>query len=183
MSRIGKKQIILNQSISVELKDNEIVVKGPKGELNFHFHNDVEVQLKDNVISVLTKKNTMEAKTQQGTVRQIIANMVTGVDKGWSKTLEIIGTGFRGVLDGKKLVFSLGYSHKLEVEPPEGITFSTNENKVVISGMDKGLVGKIAAEIRELRVPDAYKGKGIRYFGEKIKLKPGKAAKTAGGAK
>lgn len=180
MSRLGKKEIIIPEGIKIELKDHAVSVSGPKGQLEFKLVRGIAVETAEGKMKVVSKNSELGA--MQGTTRQILANMITGVNTGWSKTLEVIGTGYRAILEGGTLVFSLGYSHKIRFDPPEGITFSVVENKVTVSGTDKALVGKIAAQIKELRKPDAYKGKGIRYQGERIRLKPGKATKV-GGAK
>ncbi|MDP3888481.1 MAG: 50S ribosomal protein L6 [Candidatus Curtissbacteria bacterium] len=180
MSRLGRKEIIIPEGVKVELKDHVVFILGPKGQLEFKLVRGIEVETAEGKIKVLAKNQLLGA--MQGTTRQILANMITGVNSGWSKTLEVIGTGYKAILEGGTLVFSLGFSHKIRFDPPEGITFSVVENKVTVSGVDKCLVGKIAAQIKELKKPDAYKGKGIRYQGERIRLKPGKATKV-GGAK
>lgn len=177
MSRIGKKEIIIPEGVTFESKEGRITVTGPKGTLTFTPRPEVEVKIDDGKVRVIAG-GAKVAGALQGTTRQVIANMLKGVTGGWSKTLEIIGTGYRAVLEGEKLVFSLGFSHKIEMEPPQGISFSVAENKVTVWGADKVLVGKTAAKIRELRAPDAYKGKGIRYLGERIRTKPGKATKV-----
>lgn len=181
MSRIGKKEIIVPSDVKVDIQDRTVTVSGPKGTLTLKVYPGIEVQLNDGKMLVTKKKESKLLQALHGTTRQLIDNMVTGVTKGWAKTLEVIGTGYRAVLDGNKLVLSLGFSHKIEIEPPEGISFSVAENKITVSSIDKSDVGQMAAKIRGLRPPDPYKGKGIRYKGEKIKLKPGKAAKVGGG--
>lgn len=182
MSRIGKKEIQIPEGVSVDFNGQVVSVSGPKGSLLFHLLPGVEVKKVDQKIMVKAD-GTKETQALHGTVRQRLSNMIKGVDEGWSQMLEVMGTGYRVNLADKKLVFSLGFSHKVEVEPPEGITFQVAENKVTISGVDKVLVGKVAAETRQLKVPDSYKGKGIRYLGERIKLKPGKATKAGGTGK
>ncbi len=175
MGRIGKKEIIAPEGVKLEAEGGKVTVSGPKGTLYFQLNPAIQVEVKGQSLVVLDSLKHNGAL--QGTTRQIIANMVAGVTQGWAKILEVVGTGYRAVLDGEKLIFSLGFSHRVEFPPPEGIKFSVAENKVTVSGADKALVGKIAAQIRQLRKPDAYKGKGIRYEGERIKLKPGKATK------
>ncbi|MDP3954781.1 MAG: 50S ribosomal protein L6 [bacterium] len=177
MSRIGKKQIIIPEGVKVEIKDDLVLVSGPKATLEFKLRPEVVVKIDDGKIKV-TAKVAKTGGALQGTTRQIIANMIVGVTDGWSKKLEVVGTGYRVVDDNGKLTFSLGFSHKIDVKSPEGITLSAAENKVTVSGADKVLVGKTAAEIRALRPPDAYKGKGVRYLGEIVRLKPGKATKV-----
>ena len=179
MSRIGKKEILLPEGVTPSLEKRVLAVSGPKGSLEFKLKPEVEVKISDDgKILVLRKGESKFARAYHGTVRQVIANMVLGVKDGWSKTLEVVGTGYRATLEGEKLVLSLGFSHQVTVEPLPGISFLVEENKITVSGRDKVLVGQMAAKIRQLRPPDAYKGKGIRYLGEIIKLKPGKAAKT-----
>ena len=177
MSRLGKKEILIPEGVTATLDGRTLTIVGPKGTLNFSFRPEVAVQVSGGKILVKAGEDKL-SKVIWGTTRQIIAGIVEGVSHGWSKTLEIVGTGYRAVLEDGKLVFSLGFSHKIEVAPVEGITFSVSENKVTISGADKALVGKIAAQIRQFRLPDSYKGKGIRYLGERVKLKPGKATKV-----
>lgn len=185
MSRIGKKPIIIPGDATVKYEGKILSVSGPKGTLEFIPCSGVEVKIIGDRIQV-TSGSAKTARALQGTTRQVIANMLEGVTAGWSKTLEIIGTGYRVNPEGEKLVFSLGYSHKIEIEPPKGISFSVAENKVTVIGTDKALVGEMAAKIRRLRLPDAYKGKGVRYLGERVRLKPGKATKvgsSVGGGK
>ena len=181
MSRIGKKPIIIPEGVTYEYKDGLVSVSGVKGNLTFHPRPEVSLKTDENKVLVEVE-NLPEVQAIHGTTRQVIADMVTGVNQGWSKTLEVIGTGFRALTEGPKLVLSVGFSHKVEVIPPAGITFLAQENKITVNGPDKALVGKVAAEIRQIRPPDAYKGKGIRYLGERIRLKPGKAAKVGAGA-
>lgn len=175
MSRLGKKEIIIPEGVKVELNDRVVSVAGPKGQLELRLMPGIDVEIGEG--KVLTKSKNGLPTAMHGTTRQILANMIVGVTTGWAKTLEVVGTGYRVSLEGEKLIFSLGFSHPVEFPPPEGIKFSVFENKITVSGADRALVGNTAAQIRHLRPPDAYKGKGIKYEGEKIKLKPGKAAK------
>lgn len=177
VSRLAKKEIVIPEGITVELRDKTISVSGPKGTLKFIWRSEVEAKIADGKIQVVPKEGKA-ARALPGTIRQIMANMIIGVSQGWSKTLDVVGTGYRVNLEGGKLIFSLGFSHKIEIEPGEGITFSVSDNKVTVSGADKALVGEMAAKIHQLRPPDAYKGKGIRYQGERIRLKPGKTTKV-----
>lgn len=189
MSRIGIKPIKIDSSITAKLEGGEISVEGPKGKLFLKIPRNIEVEIGTEEIKVTPKKDVLKMGALWGTIRQLIANMVFGVTQGWSKTLEIQGTGFRAVLNGDKLVLSLGFSHPVEIIAPEGISFAVTERKVTILGIDKTAVGEMAANIRKIRPPDPYKGKGIRYDQEVIKLKPGKQVKAglagaaAGGAK
>lgn len=181
MSRIGKKEILIPAGVTVDLKGQVLTVSGPKGVLELQLKPGIEVQIGEGKILVSRKKEDNFFRALHGTTRQIINNMVMGVTQGWTKTLELVGTGYRVVPEGNNLVLSLGFSHKVDFVAPAGITFSVGESKIIISGISKELVGQTAAKIRQLRPPDAYKGKGIRYFGELIKLKPGKTAKVGAG--
>ncbi len=180
MSKIGKKPIEIPEEVIVKLEKGEIIVSGPKGSLCQKIPPEIEVNLEGDRLVVIAKDKSEFANTLRGTFRSLISNMVKGVKDGWEKTLEISGTGFRALLEGRNLVLYLGFSHPVKIIPPEGISFSVSERKIQIFGTDKALVGKIAAEIRRIKPPDAYKGKGIRYEGEIIKLKPGKQAKIGG---
>lgn len=182
MSKIGRLPIKIPEEVSVKQEEGRIFVSGPKGELKFSLPSQVKVEKRGDELLVLPVSSERKARALHGTVRQRLANMVKGVSQGFGKTLEIVGTGYRAALSGEKLVLSLGFSHPVEVLPPEGIVFEIVEGKVKVSGIDKVLVGQTAAKIRKIRPPDAYKGKGIRYEGEEIKLKPGKAAKVGIGA-
>lgn len=186
MSRIGKKPIEIPSGVTINLERNLVSVNGPKGSLNLEIPVGVKVETKENRVIVTRASDEGRPKALHGTIRQVLSNMVKGVSEGWSKTLEIVGTGFRPTQAGEKLILSLGFSHPVEILPVEGITLTAVENKIIVTGADKVLVGQIAAKIRDIKRPDAYKGKGIRYAGEVIKLKPGKQAKigtVAGGAK
>jgi large subunit ribosomal protein L6 len=188
MSRIGIKPIKIDATITAKLEGGEIFVEGPKGKLSLKIPRNIEVEIGPEEIKVTPKKDALKMGALWGTIRQLIANMVIGVKDGWSKTLEIQGTGFKAVLNGDKLVLSLGFSHPVEIIAPEGISFAVTERKVTVSGIDKAVVGEMAANIRKIKPPDAYKGKGIRYDKEYIKLKPGKQVKAGlagatGGAK
>lgn len=183
MSRIGKQPTEIPEGVEVLVKDEVVTVVGPKGKLTFKPAPKIKVTIKDEQISVSRQTEGKQAKANHGTTRQQIVNMIKGVKEGWTKTLEIHGTGYRAKMEEEKLVLSLGFSHPVEVVPPEGIEIQTEKNFIKVSGIDKALVGREAAKIKNIRPPDAYKGKGIRYQGEKIRLKPGKAAKVgaAGG--
>ncbi len=181
MAKMGKKPVEIPEGVAVEKSDESIRVSGPKGTLSLNLPEGLEVKVEDGKAWILQKNSSRKTRALQGTIRNLLANMGKGVKDGWSKTLEIVGTGFRAALDGEKLVLSLGFSHPLEIIPKEGISFSVAQNKVTISGIDKVLVGKVAAEIRAIKPPDAYKGKGIRYENEIIKLKPGKQVKVGTG--
>lgn len=186
MSRIGKKPIIIPDGVQIQIEGQKLIVKGPKGELVKEFPSEIEILQKENKIFVspriqakLSSRQNKKIKAFWGLVRTLIFNMIEGVTKGFEKKLEIQGVGYRAALEGENLVLEVGYSHPLKVKCPEGIKFLVQQNIITVSGIDKELVGNVAAEIRKLRKPEPYKGKGIRYFGEKIKIKPGKKVVTA----
>ena len=178
MSRIGLKPIEILEGVTVKIENGVVLVEGPKGKLSQTIDSKIKAVIEDNKIKVTRVNEIGKTKAMHGTTRQLIYNMIKGVTDGWAKGLEIQGTGFRVTLTGNDLVFALGFSHPVNFPAPEGITFTVVENKITVSGIDKSLVGQTAAKIRAIRPPDAYKGKGIRYEGEQIKLKPGKQAKV-----
>ncbi len=181
MSRIGRKPIEIPQGVEVKIEGTNIRVKGPKGELQWQYPPSMKVELQDGKIVVQRPDDTKQKRALHGLTRSLIANMVRGVTEGFKKELEIVGIGYRVDLKGNKLVLSLGYSHPVEYELPDGIKAEVDHKarpvRLTLWGIDKQLVGQVAANIRALRPPDAYKGKGIRYAGEQLKLKPGKAGK------
>ncbi len=180
MSRIGKLPIAIPSGVTVEKRDgNLIVVKGPKGELSFTIHKKITVEIADGTVTIKRGKEEQLDRSMHGLSRTLIANMVHGVTKGFSKQLEIQGVGYRANMQGSKLVLSLGFSHPVEFQPPAGIQISIDQEKkniLTVSGADKQLVGEVAAKIRSYRKPEPYKGKGIRYLGEYVARKAGKAA-------
>jgi len=176
-SRIGKKPIVIPAGVQVTRDGGTIRVKGPKGEMSFTIGHGVEVELGPQEVTVTQAGGGKQALALHGTTRAILANMVTGVTTGFSKALEIVGTGYRAQLAGKKLTMQLGYSHPIEFDPPAGISIVVESpTKLTVNGHDKQLVGQVAAEIRDFRPPEPYKGKGIKYAGEYIRRKAGKAA-------
>ncbi|MCF7873264.1 MAG: 50S ribosomal protein L6 [Candidatus Omnitrophica bacterium] len=176
MSRIGKQKITIAKEVKAEVKGQNIVVKGPKGSLSFDFNCLIELKIEDNLISVERKNNTKEAKSLHGTTRAIIANMVKGVVEGYKKELEIIGVGYKAQMKGKNLDLNIGFSHPIEFSVPEGLKVSTPSNtRIAIEGIDKQQVGQFAAKVRRVYPPEPYKGKGIRYLGEEVRKKIGKA--------
>ena len=180
MSRIGRAPITIPEGVTVKVGNGNIEVKGPKGVLNRTFNNGISVEVNDNIKEVKRASDASEHKALHGTTRANIANMVTGVTKGFSKELEVNGVGYRAQKQGKQLVMNLGYSHQVIVEEPAGITFDVPApNKIIVSGFDKQQVGQVAAEIREKRLPEPYKGKGIKYVDEVIIRKQGKTGKGA----
>ena len=178
MSRIGKNPVPVPSGVTVDIDGQTVTVKGPKGSLTHVVAEPITVEQTDGVIEVKRPNDERRSKSLHGLSRTLIANMVTGVTEGYSKTLEISGTGYRVVPKGQGLEFSLGISHPVQVDAPEGISFQVEgPTKFTVSGTDKQLVGEVAANIRKLRKPDPYKAKGIRYSGEHIRRKAGKAGK------
>ena len=178
MSRIGKKPITIPAGVDVKINGSEVTVKGPKGELKNTFNADMNIAVEGNEIIVTRPTDNKEHRSLHGLTRTLIANMVEGVTNGFSKELEVNGVGYRVQKQGKNLVMNLGYSHQVIMEEIPGITIEVpSPNSIVISGADKQMVGQFAAEVREKRPPEPYKGKGIKYVGEYIRRKEGKAAK------
>ena len=176
MSRIGKMPIELPAGVEVKIaNDNTVTVKGPKGTLEQTFDNQIKIELNDNVITITRPNDIKEVRALHGLTRSLLNNMVIGVTQGFTKELDINGVGYRAAKQGKTLVLNLGYSHQVEVDEIDGITIDVpNPNKLIISGIDKQKVGQFAANIREKRPPEPYKGKGIKYVDEVIKRKEGK---------
>ena len=171
--------VTITQGVDVKMNGREVTVKGPKGELTRTFHPLVTLAREDANVNVVRKDDTQAARALHGLSRSLFANMVTGVTTGYTKDLEISGTGYRATLAGKKLQLSLGFSHPVEIDPPTGISFALETpQKLKVSGIDKEVVGEVAAQIRGLRVPDPYKAKGVKYAGEYIRRKAGKAGKV-----
>ena len=177
MSRIGRKPIALPEAVTVEIAPGQVAVKGPKGELNQVLSTDMKVAQAENEVTVERPTDRGEHRALHGLTRSLIANMVEGVTNGFEKQLEIQGVGYRAQLKGKTLEMALGYSHPVTIEPPEGIEFIVPQpTEIVVKGIDKQLVGQVAADIRKRRPPEPYKGKGIRYRGEHVARKVGKRA-------
>jgi large subunit ribosomal protein L6 len=178
MSRVGKKPVEIPAGVTVTLNGNTVTVKGPKGELTRTFHSDIEIKVEDNNVVVNRPSDEKLHRSLHGTTRAIIANMIEGVSKGFERNLELIGVGYRAQKQGKKLVLNVGYSHPVEIEPEEGLEIEVPANtKISIKGTDKERVGALAANIRDVRPPEPYKGKGIRYEGEQVRSKEGKTGK------
>lgn len=179
MSRIGKQPIIVPREVQVTIENNEVTVKGPKGVLKRTVHPDIAVALKDNSIVVTRPDDSQNHKALHGLTRTLLSNMVQGVTKGYEKNLEIMGVGYRAQKSGDKITFQVGFSHPVEISPPPGMTLTLDgQTKVKISGIDKEALGQFAANLRAIYPPDRYKGKGIKYANERLKLKPGKAGKS-----
>lgn len=181
MSKIGRLPVEIKENVTVQVENEKIEVTGPKGNLSFHFRPEVTVEVNGGIVKVGRKSETKIAKSLHGLTRSIISNMVKGVSEGHEKTLEIVGVGYRAAMQGQGLTLNVGYSHPVSIDPVPGIQMDIRDNKITISGADKVLVGEVAAKIRRIRPPEPYKGKGIRYFGEVVRRKIGKAAKAAGG--
>ena len=177
MSRIGRKPVVLPAGVEIKVEGNVITVKGPKGELSQEIGEQITAKIEENELIFTRPSDTKEDKAQHGLARALVNNMVTGVTTGFQKTLKIVGVGYRAEKQGNKLVMSLGYSHPVEMEDPEGIESSVDGNKIIIKGIDKEKVGQYAAEIRDKRRPEPYKGKGIKYIDEVIRRKVGKTGK------
>lgn len=182
MSRIGKKPITIPDGITVEINGKIVKVKGKAGELSQKIKGNIQVSTDGKKILVENKETGRSNRAMHGLYRSLIQNMIWGLEKGWNKGLEMVGVGYRAQVSGSKLTLNVGFSHPVEFELPPGIKAEVKENKINISGIDKQLVGEVAAKIRRIRPPEPYKGKGIRYVGEVVRRKAGKAAKAVGGA-
>jgi len=176
MSRIGKQLVAIPEGVDVKVSGQNIFIKGPKGSLDFDFHDDIEVKSSEKEVQVTAKRNTKQAWALWGLTRMLIANMIQGVTKGFEKQLELQGVGYRMAMQGKKLNMALGFSHPVEVEISEGLEAKIEKNILTISGIDKQKVGQLAASIRALKKVEPYKGKGFRYVGEIVRKKAGKKA-------
>lgn len=181
MSKIGNMPVLIPQGVQVTIVGNDINVSGPKGNLSFSVHPQIMVDIETDKVRVTRKSENKFAKSLHGLTRSVIANMVKGVTDGHEKILEVVGVGYRATKQGENLVLSAGYSHPVLITPLPGIQLDTQENKIIVSGVDKVIVGEMAARIRRVRPPEPYKGKGIKYFGEIVRRKAGKAVKAAGG--
>ncbi|MFA6305363.1 MAG: 50S ribosomal protein L6 [Candidatus Gracilibacteria bacterium] len=182
MSRIGNKPVEITKGAQVELKDNVVTVKGPKGELKREFSKELNIEITETQIVVKRNNDLKTTRALHGLTRKLLANMIEGVTKGFDKKLEIIGVGYRAQPNKNKISMTLGFSHPVEYTAPQGIEFKMDtelKNVIVVSGIDNQVVGEVAAKIRSFRKPEPYKGKGIRYLGEYVPKKAGKAAATA----
>jgi large subunit ribosomal protein L6 len=177
MSRIGKMPVAILKGVDVKQANGTVTVKGPKGQLDLTLHRDMSVEMDDAQVRVLRPSDHKDHRALHGLTRSLIANMVQGVTEGYSKTLEIIGVGYRAEAKGKMVQLTLGFSHQIDYKPADGVSVECpNQTTVVVSGIDKQKVGQAAAEIRSFRPPEPYKGKGIRYQGEHVRRKAGKTA-------
>ena len=181
MSRIGRLPVPVPSTVDVTIDGRQLTVKGPKGTLSRVLHPDMSVAQEDGTIVVTRPTEQKTHKQLHGLTRTLVNNMVVGVTDGYRKGLEITGVGYRAALNGKKLTLNLGYSHPIEIDPPEGISFEVeNPTRLAVVGIDKELVGQMAAKVRSTRKPEPYKGKGVRYAGEVVRRKAGKAGKVGG---
>lgn len=180
MSRIGRLPVNIPSSVQVTINNSEVQVKGQKGELKFTFSPRMDITLEENQVIIRRNSDEPTERALHGTTRAVIQNMVTGVSEGFTKILQVDGVGYRPDMNGKNLVLHVGYSHPVEVTPPEGIEFEvdTKTRQIKISGYDKQVVGQVAVDVRGIRPPEPYKGKGIRYLDERIRRKAGKSGKT-----
>ncbi|TMK17458.1 MAG: 50S ribosomal protein L6 [Actinobacteria bacterium] len=179
MSRIGRRPIEIPSGVDVDVDGSRVRVKGPKGTLEQTMHPDMKITNADGTVTVERPDDEREHRALHGLTRSLVANMVEGVTSGFTKTLEIQGVGYRAALKGSNIELAVGFSHPVVIEPPAGVTFEVPQpTRIIVSGADKQAVGQIAANIRAIRKPDAYKGKGIRYQGEYVRKKAGKAGKT-----
>jgi len=177
MSRIGKLPVLIPEGVEIKITAENIICKGPKGELKLALDSSVKIEKKESEIIVSLKDKTKKARW--GTYRQLLSNLIEGVTKGFEKKLEIVGIGYKAQAQGRKLVITIGFTNPVEIEAPKEIDFKVDKNIITISGIDKQKVGQITAEIREVRTPEPYKGKGIRYIDEHVRRKEGKKAATS----
>lgn len=183
MSKVGKKPVLLKPGCIVEKNDGYIVVKGPLGEIKIKLFENIDIEVKDADVLVSRKSEVKKVKSMHGTTARLLQNAILGTTIGFFKELEIVGTGYWAKIEGNDLVLALGYSHQIRFPTPEGIKIEAKDNKIKVFGIDKEKVGVVADKIKRFRMPDSYKGKGIRYLGEKLRLKPGKAAAKTTGSK
>lgn len=181
MSRIGRLPVDIPGGVQVELTGSKVRVKGPKGELSREFSSLIAIKMEDNQLKITRASDQPEERALHGTTRAVLANMIHGVSKGFEVVLEVEGVGYRAEMEGKNLALFVGYSHPVKIEPPAGISFETDAKtrQIKVLGFDKELVGQVAANVRNVRPPEPYHGKGLRYLGEKVRRKAGKAGKGA----
>lgn len=181
MSKIGEKPIALSNGVTLNIENNKVIIKGPQGEMLFDLPKEVSLVRKENNLFIERKDNGKKTRSIHGLYRQLLNNAILGVEKLWEKKLEIVGTGYTVKLQGEDLVLKIGYSHLVTFKKQPGIKYQVEgNNKITVLGYDKQMVGQVAYQIKTIKKPDVYKGKGIRYLGEKLRIKPGKKAKAAG---
>jgi len=181
MSRVGKKPILIPENVEIKIEGQKIIVKGPKGELQREIRPEIKLEVEKDKILVIPQKKTKGTKAFWGLTRALVFNMIKGVTEGYEKKLQLEGVGYKANLEGEELVLQVGFSHPVKIEKPEGVNFSVEKNIITVSGINKELVGQIAAKIRKVRPPEPYKGKGIRYVGEEVRRKAGKKVVGAEG--
>jgi large subunit ribosomal protein L6 len=175
MSRVAKRPVVLVKDVSADLRGQDLTIKGPKGSLSLRINSDIEVKQEDSALKVTARSRSRIANAMAGTTRALINNMVTGVSQGFERKLELVGVGYRAQAQGKKVNLSLGFSHPVEYPVPDGITIETpSQSEILVKGIDRQAVGQVAAELRRYRPPEPYKGKGVRYSGERIVMKEAK---------
>ena len=179
MSKIGKQPVLIPEGVKVEVEGRVVKVSGSKGNLSLDLPKEVEVKIEADKVEVSRKNNSKRALSIHGTIRSLINNMIRGVSVGWVRQLELVGTGFKADTSGESLNLIVGYSHPVKIDAPEGVTFKVEKNIITVEGVDRGAVGQAAANIRDVRPPEPYKGKGIKYVEEVVRRKPGKAAAKA----
>jgi large subunit ribosomal protein L6 len=181
VSRIGRLPVEIPSGVQVELTGSKVRVKGPKGELHREFSKLINIKMEDNQLKIARESDKPEERALHGTTRAVLANMIHGVSKGFEVVLEVEGVGYRAEMEGKNLSLFVGYSHPVKIEPPAGVSFETDAKtrQIKVLGFDKELVGQVAANVRKVRPPEPYHGKGLRYLGEKVRRKAGKAGKGA----
>ncbi|MCQ3936461.1 MAG: 50S ribosomal protein L6 [Chloroflexi bacterium] len=181
MSRIGRLPVEIPSGVQVELNGSKVRVKGPKGELQREFSSLIGIEMENNLLKISRRSDNPEERALHGTTRAVLANMIHGVSKGFEVVLEVEGVGYRAEMEGSKLALFVGYSHPVKIEPPAGVSFETDAKtrQIKVKGFDKELVGQVAANIRKVRPPEPYHGKGLHYLGERIRRKAGKAGKGA----
>lgn len=182
MSKIGKQPINIPNDVTVNLENYKVAISGPKGSLSITLRPEIRIKTQGDKLLVERVNDERLSKSLHGLTRTLLANMISGVTQGWSKELEMVGVGYRAQVLNGNLILNVGYSHPVEIKSLEGISFEVKgNNRIVVAGIDKEKVGQVAAQIRKVRPPEPYKGKGIRYVGEQVRRKPGKAAKVVGG--
>ncbi len=175
MSRIGKKPVVIPEGVTITLSGQTVTVKGPKGQLAWTVAEEIEVKQEGSELTLAPRQDTLRARGMWGLSRTLVGNMVEGVTKGYEETLELVGVGYRAAMKGQDLSMQLGFSHEVDIKPPAGVSFATpRQTEIRIAGIDKQAVGETAARIRRIRPPEPYKGKGVRYAGEKVRRKEGK---------
>lgn len=179
MSKVGNKPVLIKEGVTVSREGRQIIVRGPLGEMRLALPESLELENLGKELRVKRANDEIKTRAMHGTMARLLANAITGTSTGFFKTLEVVGTGYRAQLEGNDLVLALGYSHPVRFTSPEGIKIEAKENRITVFGVDKELVGRTADKIKHFKWPDSYKGKGIRYAGEKLRLKPGKAAAKA----